>query len=185
MNMQNTHFGAGGGGLFALGSVVGARSWKVTEDGFLRSVHRDHVWVPGRNDAECLRFKSSPYQYGSPMVFDRFEPHGDSSEFFECQCGFYGYFDGSNDYYRPGRVAGMIEGFGETVIGTRGFRAMRAVIVALTFPDDVGLDAWQVDAIRVNYPGVPVFDTFERMVAEFAPTDPTDEVTAPGRGRDV
>src|SRR4051812_39387345 len=40
----------------------------------------------------------------------------------DCSCGFYGYYDGSDDYYKDGLVSGVVEGYGEALIGTRGFR---------------------------------------------------------------
>lgn len=52
----------------------------------------------------------------------------------ECSCGFYGFYDGSNDYKSDGTVSAVVEGYGETVIGTRGFRSMKAKIVALHIP---------------------------------------------------
>lgn len=86
-----------------------------------------------------------------------------------CGHGFYGYYDGSNDYYEKGRVMGVIEGYGETVIGSRGFRAMKARIVALRIPKHVPA-AKRLMVLR-NYPEVPVFDRFSQMVAEFPPDD--------------
>lgn len=51
-----------------------------------------------------------------------------------CKCGFYGFYDGSNDYKSDSTVSAVVEGYGETVIGTRGFRSMKAKIVALHIP---------------------------------------------------
>jgi hypothetical protein len=87
----------------------------------------------------------------------------------DCSHGFYGYYDGSNDYYKAGMVMGVIEGYGETVIGTRGFRCMKARIVAIRIPKHVP-DRLRKLVIR-NYPDLPVFDTFKAMVAEFPPDD--------------
>jgi len=88
----------------------------------------------------------------------------------ECTCGFYGYFDGSDDFHDEKRISAVVEGYGETVIGTRGFRAKKARIVALTVR--AGLDELtesMVRKVRRNYQGVPTFDSFDVMVAEFAP----------------
>lgn len=87
----------------------------------------------------------------------------------DCSHGFYGYYDGSNDYYKQGMVMGVVEGYGETVIGTRGFRCMKARIVALRIPKHVP-DRLRAMVLR-NYPNVPVFETFKQMVAEFPPDD--------------
>jgi hypothetical protein len=87
----------------------------------------------------------------------------------DCSHGFYGYYDGSNDYYKQGYVMGVVEGYGETVIGTRGFRCMKARIVAIRIPKHVP-DRLRAMILR-NYPDVPVFDTFKAMVAEFPADD--------------
>lgn len=84
-----------------------------------------------------------------------------------CGHGFYGYYDGSNDYYQHGRVMGVIEGYGETIVGTRGFRCMKARIVALRIPKHVP-DRLRTLVLR-NYQGTPAFDSFKRMVGEFPP----------------
>jgi hypothetical protein len=53
-----------------------------------------------------------------------------------CGCGFYAYFDGRNDYLLSGAgsVAALIEGFGVTSVGDRGFRSSKARLVALITP---------------------------------------------------
>jgi hypothetical protein len=94
----------------------------------------------------------------------------------DCSHGFYGYYDGSNDYYKQGYVMGVVEGYGETVIGTRGFRCMKARIVAIRIPKHVP-DRLRAMILR-NYPDVPVFDTFKAMVAEF-PADDADVGVSP------
>jgi hypothetical protein len=64
-------------------------------------------------------------------------------------------------------VAAVIEGYGETLIGTRGFRCMKARIVALQPTDARGLEA-----CFNNYPDIPLFDDFAGMLAEFPPDVP-------------
>jgi hypothetical protein len=91
-------------------------------------------------------------------------------EYAECACGFYGYFDGSDDFHDEKRISAVVEGYGETVIGTRGFRAKKARIVALTVR--AGLDELtesMVRKVRRNYSDVPTFESCDVMVAEFAP----------------
>lgn len=87
----------------------------------------------------------------------------------DCTHGFYGYYDGSNDYYKQGYVMGVVEGYGETVIGTRGFRCMKARIVAIRIPKHVP-ERLRAMVLR-NYKDIPVFDSFKTMVAEFPPDD--------------
>lgn len=86
-----------------------------------------------------------------------------------CRHGFYGYYDGSNDYYREGYVAGVIEGYGEAIIGTRGFRCMKARIVALCIPAGVEIERHHL--VMRNYDGIPFFDSFKDMVTQFPPDD--------------
>lgn len=97
-----------------------------------------------------------------------------------CHCGYYAYFDGANDYMhtsaggfsslpwtatrwsaetsRP-RVAGIIEGYGVCTVGSRGFRASKARIVALVLPTPETPSGQVRDMlIRRNYPDVPVYD---------------------------
>lgn len=50
----------------------------------------------------------------------------------KCTCGFYAYLNGINGYQKNCGVVGVIEGYGETTIGTRGFRAQKAKILALS-----------------------------------------------------
>jgi hypothetical protein len=54
-----------------------------------------------------------------------------SHEFSTCTCGFYAFLNGHNRYADTNPVVGIIEGYGETVIGTRGFRSKKAKILAL------------------------------------------------------
>jgi hypothetical protein len=52
-------------------------------------------------------------------------------DFADCTCGFYAYLNGVNDYIGTGRVIGVVEGYGETLIGRRGFRSKKGKILAL------------------------------------------------------
>jgi hypothetical protein len=87
-----------------------------------------------------------------------------------CKCGFYGYFDGSDDYHDNGRITAVVEAYGEVIIGTRGFRAMKARILAVRVkPDDDGIAGHMARKISNNYKGVAIFDNFDQMIAEFPP----------------
>lgn len=102
-------------------------------------------------------------------------PDADQHEFASCGCGFYGYYEGSDDYHDARRVSAVVEAYGEAVIGTRGFRAMKARILALTIREGLdGLTAAMARKVTTNYPDVAVFDSFDSMVSEFPP-DPTIE----------
>jgi len=182
-----------GGMGFALGVVRGARSFKVDKLGRLTGVTYEQVWRPDENTAECRRPTDDTYDALQRMVTNylytsgysrprgvtafpeprREKPLQHSME--TCQCGFYGYYDGSNDYYKPGFVSAVVEGYGETLIGSRGFRASKARIVALRIPKHVPVPL--ATLIARNYPSIPLFDKFSRMVAEFPPDAGGQEVT--------
>lgn len=91
-----------------------------------------------------------------------------------CTCGFYAYFDdGQNTYfdYNAGDVLGVIEGYGQVTVGSRGFKAEKAKIVALLIEPD---QSFRCRLVRRNYPDVAIFETKAAMLAEFAltPNDP-------------
>jgi hypothetical protein len=174
---------------FAPGVVTGVRSFDVDKLGRLTGVSHRQVWKPGENVAECRR-QDDPYSAAIAQILNEYtwqrggrvfgksrptvspapavdysKPH----DMEKCTHGFYAYYDGSNDYHDKGRVSAVIEGYGETVIGTRGFRAMKARIVALRInkevPEHLAL------LVRRNYASVPFFDSFKAMVSEFPPDD--------------
>lgn len=178
---------------FAAGVVRGTRSFNVDKLGRLTGVNYKQVWTPGENAATCRKGDATGGiigGFGSQMFAYSFtiNPPDDTSVvakkvvdkarkeaaekakrdlLVDCAHGFYGYYDGSNDYYEPGRVMGVIEGYGETVIGTRGFRCMKARIVAIRIPKHVP-DRLRTLILR-NYQNIPVFDSFRQMVSEFPP----------------
>jgi len=167
---------------FAVGVVRGVRAWDVTE-GILTGVVYHQRWTPGENHALCRKNPDRVYMYVPPIPghvvpVPPSRPDSDyqlpaPGHLFTCMCGFYAYYDGSNDYFKGDysntrRVTGVIEGYGETLVGTRGFRCTKARIVALYVVDHFVGD---FELIRANYPLVPVFDTFEAMLREFPEED--------------
>lgn len=92
-----------------------------------------------------------------------------------CKCGFYAYYDGSDDYHQEGYISGVVEGYGETLIGTRGFRAMKARIVALHIPTDVPVHLSRL--VARNYAEVAILPSFNDMVTEFPPDGGSAELT--------
>lgn len=154
---------------FAAGVVTGTRSFDVDKLGRRVGVAFATVWRPGENVARCMQ-RPDPLAFLSGREPGRLrESSRPPHSLAECPHGFYGYYEGSNDYYEPGRVMAVVEAYGETVIGTRGFRAEKARIVALHVPSDIGLGVRRV--VARNYPDVPQFDSFDAMVAEFPPDD--------------
>lgn len=110
-----------------------------------------------------------------PVVSRPVEPTQPVHDMTRCACGFYAYYDGSDDYNEDGFVSGVVEGFGETLIGTRGFRAMKSRIVALRISKKVPEQLAKL--IARNYADIPQFTSFKQMVAAFPPDAGGMEVT--------
>lgn len=155
---------------FGIGVVRGARSFRITADGYLSGIVYHQVWTVGENLAVCRKGESyiPQLQYVAPDT--RYQTFAHTMA--NCLHGFYAYYDGSNDFRTaPTYCAAVIEGYGEVLIGTRGFRAMKARIVALQPTDAPGLAA-----AVAHYADVPRFDTFEQMVSEFPPDVPERKI---------
>lgn len=93
----------------------------------------------------------------------------------DCHCGFYAYFDGRNDYKDPDRIAAIIEGFGVCTVGTRGFRASKARLVAIVVPGKKFPEA-KFSRVVHNYPDVPLY-TSRRKAIEAHPLTPPEVPT--------
>lgn len=163
---------------FAIGSVFGHRIFGVNIKGELEPVSQSGPWFPGENVAVCKKHPSK----------NQVEPKRDDEEysdynkriaewrndhdFEDCEHGFYAYFDGhDNGYtYNKMHVSGVIEAYGEVLVGTKGFRATKAKVVALSIAPVDGLwrlEEFVVDRLRANYPKVPIFASELAMRAEF------------------
>jgi len=106
-------------GEFAAGSVYGARWWQLRqEDDRLRLLGMRDYWEPGENTARCL---------------GEFMAHDVPAR--RCGCGFWAYWEpqsaGGDPSAGPAPVLGVIQGYGRTLIGPKGFRCAKARIVAI------------------------------------------------------
>lgn len=172
---------------FAVGVVRGVRAFNVDALGRLRGVSYSQVWVPGENVAECRRSRSddmwqAAFTYSFTIAGQTIAPVTEKRIDYEkphamqdCKHGFYAYYDGSNDYHDEVRVSAVIEGYGEAVIGSRGFRCMKARILALHIPETVKPHVARL--VARNYPDVPILGSFEQMVSEFPPDSAGAELT--------
>ena len=162
---------------FAAGSVRGARAFEVAggyNAGILTGIVYRQWWLPGEMRCTCLRRVANNevyaimYNEGAGVdIMDRPDDFPDPDHTMDdCEHGLYAFYDGSNDYNVPGamRIQGIIQGYGEVMIGERGFRASKARIVALS---DEGRNNHDKEAVRLNYSAIPWFDTFDEMVAAF------------------
>lgn len=187
-------------------TVRGVRSFDVDLLGRLTGVSYKSVWTPGENVATCRRdpgadlagamrrVLAASYGVGGYMpsaytsVWEEFTapkrkrgtppepPSPPPHTMADCGCGFYGYYDGSDDYKAAARVSAVIEGYGETVVGTRGFRCSKARILALCirepkpgkpFKASKHLPPLAAERVRRNYAGIPVYTDFGAMLADF------------------
>lgn len=119
----------------------------------------DELWT-----VHAFTFYEEPRPCGQPTC-DGTSHHVPTGHDFDanCQCGFWAYDEHS--FSPHGQVVGIIDAFGKTTIGTRGFRAEKAQIVALCRDGGKGplsLSAWL--RLQQLYKGVEFYDTRDEMV---------------------
>lgn len=146
-----------------LGGARGRRAFYLDEQGVLRGITYRAPWRDGENVAECMVTKvvnpmgttghhsfigTGPPYYSGGVVF-----HGDPQAAPEpapgmgwarcggldpeCACGFYAYHSGETMYALSGpgcRVMAIVEAYGRMVLGTAGYRAQKARILAVCAP---------------------------------------------------
>jgi hypothetical protein len=130
---------------------------------------------PPRNGGTWNIFKKdAPTPPGTPLQESLGEPEIPKHNMAECSCGFHGYHDGSTDYMSSAQVTGVVEGYGEIVIGTRGFRALKARILALWIHDKDTPDSEmyvltpaQRRRVMHNYSGIPFLSSLEQLLREY------------------
>lgn len=90
----------------------------------------------------------------------------------DCRCGFYAYTDGSRNLPGHDEAVAAVEGYGQVVIGSRGFRAQQARVVALCIRPHEPFTFWGGDLEEVRQVfatrwRVPVYTDLDRMIAEY------------------
>jgi len=188
---------------FAVGSMFGIRSFRVTSDGTLTGVVHQGEWHGGINEGVCnspARMFAAVANAGVSLAqmswaFAKTNADGNGKVLLKkrpkdptppphtigemgCTCGYYAYFyNGYNPHHCQGNALGIIEGFGVMTVGTRGFRCSKARIRALI------TDLSTAGPVRPGpqYDHIPRFTTIEEALAEFPLTvpegtpEPTDE----------
>src|SRR5215475_480527 len=143
------------GTALALGSVRGIRYWSVSmpfhaSDGSLaiQLTGARRPWAPGVNVAVC----SGSQKHSEQLIPVR-----------TCGCGFWAYWaedwGKGASYVTDPAVAGVIEGWGRYRAGTRGFRCLKAKILALCVQETGRGEDWRVaceEALAARYQ-VPVY----------------------------
>lgn len=172
-----------------VGSVRGFRWWRIGDSGDLLSPWRGPIrWDPGENEAACLarrgmlgwRMARAPHPKGCPAT--------------GCECGFYALhslpelndghdnaiweIDATTSGGRHGLVLGVSEGYGRMLIGTAGFRARFARVLALFAGPGVRNRASELRSTASTY-GVPLYRDLRAFVSEWGPDqDFVRELTA-------
>ncbi len=139
------------------GAARGERVWFLDRDGWLRGVTYRQPWLPGENVAACWVTRGGgtairaavdhyvgisggvgfPFDANqAPTVIDGYERTPCEGLEYKCSCGFYAYHQGVSNYGFTGgpKVHGIIEGYGRVILGSKGFRAEKARIIALCLP---------------------------------------------------
>lgn len=99
--------------------------------------------------AECIRIR------------EEWEGHGLD----RCDHGFWAFYAPSAQYAGADTVYGVVEGYGEVIIGTKGFRASKARIVALSLPPSADeMRGYLMSCVRRNYPDVPAYNSLAQML---------------------
>lgn len=181
---------------FAIGSVKGLRGWRMDDQGRLTGVTHRVVWTPGENVAQCRdlggKYEPCPeqakadaareagdaslwpvytyYQCEDPACVPgkgHFVAVTEARHAFDadCECGFWAYDE--ENHQEHGEVTGIIEAYGKVTIGTRGFRAEKARIVALTRENnsdryELSLSKWR--RLKQLYPDVSFYDEHDDML---------------------
>ena len=160
------------GPALAAGSVLGVRAFGVDVLGRLRGVAYGDVFRPGLNVARCNAPPQGRWVPG-PTGDTIWEPEpepGHRAGAAECGCGYWAHYDGSNSYGAPTRAAAIIEGHGLVTLGTSGFRAEKARLVALVPPAHLPIAARVADIYGAA--GTPIYRTLADALTEHPVTHP-------------
>ncbi|MDQ2874805.1 MAG: hypothetical protein M3Y33_08445 [Actinomycetota bacterium] len=150
------------------GTVRGVRYFTVDETGSLHGAGQGVTWTQGENVAVC---RYSP---------DHVPPHAG-----DCGCGFWAYWtrEAAQSIFASGsrQVIGVIEAYGRTLIGDKGFRAAKARILGVGCmfetsepPDSAALSAPRTLSARQRglYESLPGFRaSFHAMGGSAPPPD--------------
>ncbi len=178
--MSKTGMDGFDGTELTLGSVFGIRCWNIRKQSATDREARQkskttlgvnlnlnqgdkylcgsfgYVWEPGENLAVCKHECGCFYSHPSSPPPDHLVPDED------CGCGFWGYWTDT----KPGwaTVTGVIEGYGRTLLGNRGFRSEKARIRAVHVIDTwYEYDRTAASKITSKY-GVPAYSSIDEML---------------------
>lgn len=159
---------------YVVATNTGMRSWYITDwEKPLRSMTWAYYWH-GRGPHSSFGATYSPidtWEESYPKV-------GNSVGFYAYYINerYYGWCDGSARF----RIGGTVEGYGRTVVGTKGFRAERAVILGFAMDTLTRISqtfySWQLEItpemvadvrayLEKMYPTVPIFNTTAELLS--------------------
>ncbi len=154
--------------LLILDSVIGFRQWKWSKNKLLsmKQTEWERTVV-----SECKKYFD---------MSDQKDIHASPDE--NCTCGIYAHYLPLESYqHYDNHVFGVVEGSGKLLMGTRGFRAEKAKIVALA---GLGSHGEWFNVEKPAFPeetkslvdfctsiGVPYFSDVEKMIHEFPQSD--------------
>jgi hypothetical protein len=143
------------------GALRGYRTWRIDGPKLLTSSIIPSVWLPGEKQAECLRHDSLPRCPESTV------PNAG------CRCGIYGWYrPDSRSVYGLMPVFGVIEAYGRVLLGSHGFRAERARVVAICPGGRIERSRRLLEMFDYQRSiGVDVYDTVESMLEAYPPDD--------------
>ena len=146
------------GPALAAGTVLGVRAFDIDNLGRLRGVTHADVFRPGENIARCRATPQGRWAHvpgGMTWAMDEPREHHPGSA--DCECGYWAHYDGTHSYETKLRASAIIEGYGLVTLGTSGFRAGKARLVALVPPSHLPVAARVADLYGAA--GVPIYRT--------------------------
>jgi hypothetical protein len=173
------------------GTLRGFRHFRLSiapPDGSLLSINDSTPYDTGIMKASCKPPRTSANPF--PLGPDERHPETDAPAQ-KCTCGIYGWYNPSA--IDPGfgrsseRVTGVIEASGKIVLGTRGFRAQAARIVAIVMPlrgllsgslEDQRIHAAAFHSACKRY-GALGFTSLGELVEQYPPEDVTALIGEP------
>ena len=159
------------GPALAAGTVLGVRAFDIDNLGRLRGVTHADVFRPGENIARCRATPQGRWTYvPGGMTWPPDEPREHHPGSADCECGYWAHYDGTHSYESTPRASAIIEGYGLVTLGTSGFRAGKARLVALVPPAHLPVAARVADLYGPA--GVPIYRTLADALTEHPVTHP-------------
>lgn len=160
------------GGMY-LGTLRGYRSWRVSTGGELRSI-RGTAWEQESVEARCIRLECD-----CPVCTYHIPDHaGKPAPQADCECGIYGWYTwekAASPYAVWPTALGVIEASGRIIVGTEGFRAEKATVIAIVFNRvPSGSPISDLDILRSRYPSIKIYGTHMGLLADYPEQDVTE-----------